>query len=202
FMATYTAFRSNPEIIVGRMVLSILVGFAIGLTVYAFFKKSQLRNSKETLYAQASAENRMEEQETGDSKLISIMEHAGSEFFEMGKYLLFGCVVAAAMQTMIPRADLVGIGQAPLGSHFFMMAFAFILSICSTSDAFVAKSFFNTFSTGSLLTFLVFGPMLDLKSLLMLFSAFRARFVLMLAALIVIFVFVGSTLYEHFIFLS
>ncbi|MBC8080317.1 MAG: permease, partial [Gorillibacterium sp.] len=131
FFATYTAFRSTPEIIAGRMVLSIVVGFSIGLTIYTFFKNNQLRNSRDTLYGQITIEN-SKDQKSGESKLVSILEHAGSEFFEMGKYLLFGCVVAAAVQTIIPRAELIGVGQAPLGSHFFMMAFAFLLSICST----------------------------------------------------------------------
>jgi uncharacterized membrane protein YraQ (UPF0718 family) len=82
----------------------------------------------------------------------------------------------------------------------FMMGFAYILSLCSTSDAFVASSFVNTFTTGSLLTFLVFGPMLDFKGTLMLLSVFKTKFVLLLMALIVVTVLSGSLIFERLFF--
>jgi uncharacterized membrane protein YraQ (UPF0718 family) len=81
-----------------------------------------------------------------------------------------------------------------------MMGFAYILSICSTSDAFVAASFVSTFSIGSLLTFLVFGPMIDMKSTLMLLSAFRAKFVLLFIAAIAIIVFAASVIWSQLFF--
>jgi hypothetical protein len=64
-----------------------------------------------------------------------------------------------------------------------MMALAFVLSICSTVDAFVALSFVNTFTTGSILGFLVFGPMVDIKSAMMFLSVFRRRVVVYLILL-------------------
>jgi uncharacterized protein len=79
------------------------------------------------------------------------------------------------------------------------MGFAYVVSICSTSDSFIASSFAGVFSTGSILTFLVFGPMLDFKSTLMLLSAFKARFVLLLSIVLVMVVLVGSLLFEKFI---
>ncbi|WP_375295586.1 MULTISPECIES: permease [Paenibacillus] len=130
-------------------------------------------------------------------RILGVLGHASDEFFEMGKYLMFGALITAALQTVISRDSLVSIGQGEIQSHLFMMAFAFILSLCSTSDAFVASSFASTFSTGSLLTFLVFGPMLDIKSLLMLLSAFKTRFVAALSVLIVVVVFVCSLLFER-----
>jgi len=76
-----------------------------------------------------------------------------------------------------------------------------VLSLCSTSDAFVASSFVQTFSAGSLLTFMVFGPMLDLKSTFMLLSVFKTKFVLLLILLISALVLTGSIGFEH-IFLA
>jgi uncharacterized membrane protein YraQ (UPF0718 family) len=65
-----------------------------------------------------------------------------------------------------------------------MMAAAFLFSACSTSDAFIARSFQSRFPMGAVLGFMVFGPMMDIKNLLMLFSGFRKSFVLRLAFLI------------------
>jgi uncharacterized membrane protein YraQ (UPF0718 family) len=64
-----------------------------------------------------------------------------------------------------------------------MMALAFVLSICSTVDAFVALTFARTFSTGAILAFLVFGPMVDIKSLMMFLGVFRRRAVAYLVLL-------------------
>jgi uncharacterized membrane protein YraQ (UPF0718 family) len=97
------------------------------------------------------------------------------EFFEMGRYLVVGALLAALMQTFIPQAALLSVGQGALLSVIVMAALAVLLSICSTVDAFVALGFVNTFSAGSILTFLVFGPMVDIKSILMYSRAFRPR---------------------------
>ncbi|OMF04432.1 hypothetical protein BK127_33970 [Paenibacillus sp. FSL H7-0331] len=133
-------------------------------------------------------------------RIFGVLGHASDEFFDMGKYLLFGAIITAVIQTLVNRDSLVSIGQGEFTSHLFMMALGFVLSLCSTSDAFVASSFTTTFSTGSLLTFLVFGPMLDIKSLLMLLSAFRTRFVLALSALIIVVVLVCSLIFEKIVF--
>ncbi|NEN85874.1 permease [Paenibacillus elgii] len=135
------------------------------------------------------------------SRLLGVLGHASDEFFDMGKYLIFGAFLTALIQTFVARESLVSIGQGDFTSHLFMMGLGYVLSLCSTSDAFVASSFSATFSTGSLLTFLVFGPMLDIKSTLMLLSAFRARFVLLLSALVVIVVLAASLLYERLFFM-
>ncbi|MDF2959290.1 MAG: permease [Paenibacillus sp.] len=134
-------------------------------------------------------------------KLFGVLGHASDEFFDMGKYLMFGAFITAVIQTLIERESLISIGQGSIVSHLFMMGFGFILSLCSTSDAFVASSFGTTFTTGSLLTFLVFGPMLDIKSLLMMLSTFRTRFVIALSALIIVVVFVCSLLFERIFFI-
>jgi uncharacterized protein len=69
-----------------------------------------------------------------------------------------------------------------------MMGLAYVLSLCSEADAFVAASFRSTFSTGSLVAFLVFGPMLDIKNTLMLLGTFKAKFVVYLMGYITILV--------------
>ncbi|MPM08598.1 putative two-component membrane permease complex subunit SMU 747c [bioreactor metagenome] len=65
-----------------------------------------------------------------------------------------------------------------------MMAAAFLFSACSTSDAFIARSFSGSVPLGAIMGFLVFGPMMDVKNILMLFAGFKKKVVLGLAALI------------------
>ena len=55
-------------------------------------------------------------------------------------------------------------------SSAVMMGFAYVLSLCSEADAFVASSFSHTFSPTALLAFLLYGPMMDFKNTIMLLS--------------------------------
>jgi uncharacterized membrane protein YraQ (UPF0718 family) len=97
------------------------------------------------------------------------------EFFEMGRYLIIGAILAALLQTFIPQTVLLSVGSGPVLSVLIMQVLAVILSICSTVDAFVALGFTGAFSFGSILSFLVFGPMVDIKSMFMYLQVFRRR---------------------------
>ncbi|WP_042160845.1 permease [Paenibacillus gorillae] len=204
--ATYTAFRTRPELVYSRLGLALLVGITIGMIIYKFVRYNPLKNDNVTTIDRSghSSHDHQHNHHHGhqhqhrSGKFLAMMEHAGSEFFDMGKYVMVGSILTAAIQTFLPRASLASIGQGELSSHLFMMGFAYILSLCSTSDAFVASSFVTTFSSASLLTFLVFGPMLDFKSTLMLLSVFKRRFVLLLIILIALSVLAGSIIIGHF----
>jgi uncharacterized membrane protein YraQ (UPF0718 family) len=208
FAATYMAFRSRPELAYSRMGMAFLVAFCIGIIIYRFFRTNPLRGvSPSAPISQPSQihihDNQQRHSHTharpSGNKLFSILGHASDEFFEMGKFLIFGAVLTACIQAAISRESLISIGQGEYSSHLFMMGFAYVLSLCSTSDAFVASSFTATFTAGSLLTFLVFGPMIDLKNTLMLLSVFRARFVLVLTFWVAVLVLASSLLFERFI---
>ena len=194
FSATFAAFRTKPEMGYARMGLAVAVALAIALVVFFFVKSNPMRHSTggtEGQHVHGPGHDHHHHHRRRN-KLEEMLEHAGGEFFDMGKFLVLGALITAAVQSFVPRADLVGIGQGPFTSHLFMMGFSFALSLCSTSDAFVASSFAGSFSMGSLLTFLVFGPMLDLKSTLMLLSVFKTKFVLFLAAMIAITTLAGA----------
>jgi uncharacterized membrane protein YraQ (UPF0718 family) len=221
YFATYTAFRTRPEIVYTRMGLAFAVAFIIGLFIYRFVKHNPLRqnvpdhmsehdHTHDHTHVHATEHKHFnvidphdhshDHSDSHGNKFFATLGHASDEFFEMGKYLMFGSMVTAFIQTFMARESLVSIGHGPLSSHLFMMGFAYILSLCSTSDAFVASSFVNTFTAGSLLTFLVFGPMLDLKGTLMLLSVFKTRFVLLLMSAIAVTVLVGSLIFERVFF--
>lgn len=226
YASTFMAFRSRPEIAYSRMGLALVVAIIIGLILYRFVKSNPLRTQLERghLHAHSHADHQHisghvhhdhpaqdiaphshtpshSDSHRHNNKAFATLGHASDEFFEMGKYLMFGAMLTALIQTFISRDNLVAIGDGQWSSHLFMMGFAYILSLCSTSDAFVASSFTTTFSAGSLVTFLVFGPMLDLKNTLMMFAVFRVKFVIMLTALIIIVVLLCSMLLERWILL-
>ncbi|MFB9751763.1 permease [Paenibacillus hodogayensis] len=199
YASTYMAFRGRPEMAYSRMALAFIVAAAIGLLIYRFVKRSPLRPESpyaDRLEEESPAYGRHAVGSTRPNRFLSTLGHASDEFFDMGKYFLFGAMLTALIQVAMPRESLVAVGQGEWSSHLFMLGFAYLLSLCSTSDAFVASSFAATFTSGSLLTFLVFGPMLDLKNTLMLLSVFRVRFVATISALLVVAVLAGSRLFE------
>lgn len=83
----------------------------------------------------------------------------------------------------------MSIGHGPILSILLMMVLAFVLSLCSEADAFIGASFRSVFSTQSIVAFLVFGPMLDIKNLMMMLGAFKAKFVLLIVTSVTIVVF-------------
>ncbi|WP_339272172.1 permease [Paenibacillus sp. FSL W8-0426] len=214
FTATLLAFPSHPEIVIARMGLAFAVAAIVGGLVYLFAKQNPLRktNVPDELSVQTTVRthpgfkmahphvhNGHDHSDHEHPKnWRSFFIHAGDELFDMGKYLVLGAVITACIQTFVSRADLISLGNGPISSYVFMMAFAYVLSLCSTSDAFVASAFSHTFALGPLLSFLVLGPMLDFKSTLMLLSTFRTRFVIGLAIAIIVLVFAGSWLINAF----
>jgi uncharacterized membrane protein YraQ (UPF0718 family) len=110
-----------------------------------------------------------------EQRLTRSFNLAGDDFLEMARFLVVGSLLAAAMQTVVPQSALLSVGQGPVVWVLVMQALAFILSVCSTVDAFLALAFAGTFTTGSVLAFLVFGPMVDIKSSLMFLSIFPRR---------------------------
>jgi uncharacterized membrane protein YraQ (UPF0718 family) len=108
-------------------------------------------------------------------KLSRALIVGANEFFNMGRYLVMGALLAATMPTFIPQTSLLAMGSGPFLSVIAMLTLAVVLSICSTVDAFVALGFVGTFSFGSILSFLVLGPMVDIKSTLMYLQVFRRR---------------------------
>ena len=102
---------------------------------------------------------------------------AADDLFDVGRYLVAGSLLAAALQALVPQEAILGVGSGAVSSVLVLSVLAFVISVCSTVDAFVALSFVGTFTPASILAFLVFGPMVDIKSSLMFASIFRPRIV-------------------------
>jgi uncharacterized membrane protein YraQ (UPF0718 family) len=119
-------------------------------------------------------------------KLKQLFLHAGEEFFGVGKYLLIGAIITSLSQIIIPKSVFENVSENFILSLAIMMSLAFAFSACSTSDAFLARSYIGKFPIGSILGFLIFGPMMDLKNILMLMHGFKKSFIIKLTFVIVI----------------
>jgi len=113
--------------------------------------------------------------------------HFGGETATMMPALFVGAGLAAAIQVAVPRSALVAVGSNPVLSVVAMMLLAMTVSLCSNVDAFFALSFASTFLPGSITAFLIIGPIIDVKMIALLRTTFRARFLVLLAVVCVLF---------------
>ncbi|MCA2692359.1 MULTISPECIES: permease [unclassified Microcystis] len=114
---------------------------------------------------------------------LTFLENVVMELRELGGVLILGSAIAAGLQVFVPREFVLNLGQDPITSILAMMLLAVIVSICSTVDSFFALSFASSFTSSSLLAFLVFGPMIDLKGIGLMLSIFKPRMLIYLFAL-------------------
>ena len=116
-------------------------------------------------------------------RAVAFSSHLVSDFLFMGKFIVLGAALSAFVQTAVPQSFVSALGGTPVVAALSLMAVAYVLSLCSEADAFVAASF-TAFSPGAQLAFLVLGPIADLKLSVLYSATFRRWFVarLLLAA--------------------
>lgn len=198
-LSTYAAFGAGP-ILFGRLGFSILIAFIVGV-LFSVARPDEVllptsdldhgHNHHHHHHHHHEHEHEHEHNEhdhqqpapTLLSRFWEVLAISGDDFLDMARYLILGSMLAATMQTFVPQSALLALGKGPIISVVSLMVLAFVLSICSTVDAFLALSFVNSFTNGSILAFLVFGPMVDIKSSLMFLGVFRRRTVFYLILL-------------------
>ncbi|MGL5074337.1 MAG: permease [Waterburya sp.] len=126
------------------------------------------------------------------------LENVWQEFSELGGILVLGSAIAAIIQVFVPREFIFNLGQDTITSILAMMLLAVIVSICSTVDSFFALSFASTFTSGSLLAFLVFGPTIDIKSIGLMASIFKPKIIVYIFTLVAQLTFIFTLSYSYF----
>jgi hypothetical protein len=204
--ATWTAFRDQPEIAFLRVVLSFMIANIVavvfssqkdlrailqpniaialpspkvkaGAVPVGTFFLGEDRSQPLDLSGYAAAGNQIVTKSLPD-RLNLLLDNTLAEMRELGAILVMGSAIAAVIQVWVPRDIILNLGQGQVSSIIAMMILAAIVSICSTVDAFFALSFASTFTGGSLLAFLVFGPIIDLKAIGLILTIFKKRAVI------------------------
>ncbi|MEX1114737.1 MAG: permease [Akkermansiaceae bacterium] len=118
----------------------------------------------------------------GGQKLVAAFRSAMKDFVEVAVYFTIGVAITALFNTGIApgAAWLDTLATNPVAAPAALMALAFVLSLCSTSDAFIAATL-DKFSWGAKLAFLTFGPMMDVKLLFLYQTVLNKRFIFWLA---------------------
>lgn len=188
--STAIAYRGRGialEMVAGRAALGLILAVAAGWAIGS-------DRARDLLRPRPDAEG--EENVHGSrARFVAFADHLGSDFFFMGRFVVLGAAIAALLQTAVPQSIVGGVAQTPLIGALALMGLAFVLSLCSEADAFVAVSFVQ-FPVGSQLAFLVFGPVVDAKLALLYGATFRRRFVARVIIVALPVVLAGSLWFE------
>ena len=185
--ATWAAFGYDGSIVASRVAATLLIANIVGAILsrikneHAFLTDNFVKVCEvgANTFTKATKQNRFQ-----ITKLSADFTH---EAYTMMKMLAFGSVMAGTIQTFVPRDVLIGIGGNVVLSIIAMLLLAFVVSICANVDAFFALSFANTFTAGSIVSFLVFGPMIDIKLLALLKTTFKNNLLVILTSLVFVF---------------
>jgi uncharacterized protein len=174
------------QMVVARAVLGLILAMVAGWAIGGDRGAELLRSPRQ--FAAAG-----DEMDAAGSK--SLVRHLSADFFFMGRFVVVGAALAAVLQTVIPQSIVGGIARTPVVGSLALMGIAYVLSLCSEADAFVAVSL-TPFPLSSQLAFLVFGPAVDVKLSFLYGATFQRRFVARLVLVAVPVVLAGSLWFE------
>jgi len=178
-LSTYNAFTTMPQMMPLRAACGFIGAITIGALVGRAQGKAVLKGGVAPSCACGTHHGTEAEHGLPKGKreiFRAVIKHTNAELQSVGMYLIFGAIIAATVQMAVPTDVLTGIGGGRISSIIVMMALAFLLSLCSEADAFVANTFLYQFSGASVLAFLIVGPMIDLKNTFMMFGSFSEKF--------------------------
>ena len=178
--ATFYAFPGQASIAFYRIYLGVTIALAVGITWLFFPEDGKVTLEKKWKlfcdcgFCEADGSQAREK----NSRMGAVIRHSADEFFSVGRFLIFGAAISSLVQVVLPKEWLIGLAGSPLSSVAVMMVAAFLMSVCSTADAFIARSFATVVPMQGVMSFMVLGPLLDIKNVLMMSGCFTKRFVI------------------------
>lgn len=203
-LSTYYAFyKVDKQIFFLRLIFGVIISLIIGIIMGILFKDVIKNNKEEKCSCNHHHHHAKNENEKCDkdfeelkkytkeeSTLTHIIKHTANDLFEVVKYLMFGALIASICQVVMPRELVLVFSNNKILSIIVLMVFAYLISLCSTSDSFVGKSLLSTFGRTSILAYLLLGPMIDIKNTIVLLGNYKSKFVYTLISLIFSIIFI------------
>lgn len=219
--STWLAFKGQGDLMMTSS--RLLLGFAVAVGVGLIVSRMRLRSVLKTKLADSLEHEQAAniQQDTcghdhddgccghehhhgpaGGSKVVAAFRSAMKDFVDVAVYFTIGVAITAlfglALGSPGVKAAVESVAANPVGAPTSMMILAFVLSLCSTTDAFIAANF-QKFSWGAKLAFLTFGPMLDVKLLFLYQTVLRKRFIVWLSLGLFVSIGAASIAWQEFI---
>ena len=173
FIVTWEAFSFNHGVAIGRVLATLVIANLAALLVAKLIPASSILTDEFTATCEAQRHSRR--------SIAGALTLFRSEMWLIFRLLVVGAMIAAASQTLVPRDTITAIGSNLVLAVLAMLILAFVISICSSVDAFFALAYVNTFSLGSIMAFLVAGPMVDIKMIALMKTTFTYRTIAVMA---------------------
>lgn len=217
-LSTWKAFQGQNAgwMTCSRLALGFLIASAVGLVISRLPMRAVLKdNLAADLEKKEAKESKVHAQDTccshghehhhheEENRLVSAFRSALKDFIDVGVYFSIGVAITALFNTGIApgAAWLDSLASNPAAAPAALMALAFVLSLCSTSDAFIAATL-DKFSWGAKLAFLTFGPMMDVKLLFLYQTVLKRRFIALLAIGLFLAIGAVSIFWQHLVYSS
>jgi uncharacterized protein len=195
--STIIAFQGQaPLLNTGlRLGFGYFIAVMIGLIVSSLQSESILRKGSVTTARSSRTafriaplyDNGSEKMGVGFvSKVLAAVRMATDDFLGTDLYFMVGAAIAATFNTAVNQRVMLPVASDSVLSIISMMTLSGILTLCSTSDAFIAATFV-TFPSAARLAFMIFGPMFDLKLIFLYSALFKKRFVICFGSWTVLF---------------
>ena len=188
-LSTWTAFTGrDPLLMMGsRVTMGYVIAVLAGLIISRFAASSVLKDrvlagiSAPALAGDGAAEGKPDH----GKRFVQAMRTAQRDFLDVALYFVIGVAIASILKTQVFYRPSLQEGMGVVaGNHWIaapvLMVMAFVLSLCSTTDAFIIAAD-NLFPAVAKLAFLVFGPMMDLKLIFLYSTVLKPRAVAALA---------------------
>ena len=192
-LSTFAAFAnprdpSQPWMMMGsRLILGYIIAVIIGLVMTRISAEKILRpgvlkaakdNADLAAAPVVKADNR------DGRRIVQALRTAQKDFVDVGMYFIIGVMIASIFKTQIVfrpamQEQIYGVASNVWLAPLILMVLAFVLSLCSTTDAFVIAAD-SLFTKTAKLAFLVFGPMMDMKLIFLYSTILQRRAVLLL----------------------
>ena len=160
-----------------RLLIAFIVTVGVGLVVLKIKSSSILKNA--VAPSSGGHDDHIHNHSASPNRLVLAMRTAMRDFMETAMYFTIGVAITAVFKAYVTEDLILLFNQSEATGIGLMMILAFVLSLCSTSDAFIAANF--PVPQSAKLAFLVFGPMMDVKLVFMYLSVFKSKFVTILA---------------------
>jgi len=170
-ITTHQAFGFSDGILIARL----LGGYAIANLIGWLYSRHPSPDALLTDRFRATCELALETGHLSSGRWRRSIAQFAVELRAVMPALIIGSALAGAVQVLVPREALIAIGSNPALSIVAMMTLALVVSICSNVDAFFALSFASTFTPGSIVAFLLVGPIVDVKMIALLRTTFTWR---------------------------
>ncbi|MBM9537726.1 permease [Desulfobulbus alkaliphilus] len=184
--STAVAYNYDWVVVAVRLGSGYCIAVCIGLLLGRWFNRDngilpEWRNSGAASCGHQSCAHDRNNSGALADRVRHALGHACDDFFSVGFYLVIGAFIAALVRSITPMDIFSHLLANPEQAIVLMMIMAMLLNLCSEADAFIAASFRGVLPGSAQMAFMVLGPMLDVKLLLMYFSVFRKRLIIALS---------------------